>query len=117
MNEYLLASPRRMTYVAPVFGATTLASTADDAQADQRPMKNALVAQLDRALDYESRGREFESSRARHLLTHLIYNTYATPLSPRGFRCVTVRVFFINNVGVILLLLEVKRIGAPQIFG
>jgi len=38
-------------------------------------------------------------------------------LSPRGFRCVTVRVFFINNVGVILLLLEVKRIGAPQIFG
>ena len=26
----------------------------------------ALVAQLDRALDYESRGREFESSRARH---------------------------------------------------
>ena len=28
----------------------------------------ALVAQLDRALDYESRGREFESSRARHFL-------------------------------------------------
>ena len=27
---------------------------------------HALVAQLDRALDYESRGREFESSRARH---------------------------------------------------
>ena len=27
---------------------------------------NAPVAQLDRALDYESRGREFESSRARH---------------------------------------------------
>ena len=27
---------------------------------------NALVAQLDRALDYESRGQEFESSRARH---------------------------------------------------
>ena len=27
---------------------------------------DALVAQLDRALDYESRGREFESSRARH---------------------------------------------------
>ena len=26
----------------------------------------ALVAQLDRALDYESRGQEFESSRARH---------------------------------------------------
>ncbi len=29
---------------------------------------NAPVAQLDRALDYESRGREFESSRARHFL-------------------------------------------------
>ena len=26
----------------------------------------ALVAQLDRALDYESRGQEFESSRAHH---------------------------------------------------
>ena len=29
-------------------------------------LTDALVAQLDRALDYESRGREFESSRARH---------------------------------------------------
>lgn len=28
--------------------------------------KNAPVAQLDRALDYESRGQEFESLRARH---------------------------------------------------
>jgi hypothetical protein len=27
---------------------------------------SAPVAQLDRALDYESRGREFESSRAHH---------------------------------------------------
>ena len=26
----------------------------------------APVAQLDRAFDYESKGREFESSRARH---------------------------------------------------
>ena len=68
MNEYLLASPRRITYLAAVFGPTMLASIADDAQADQSPMKNALVAQLDRALDYESRGREFESSRARHFL-------------------------------------------------
>ena len=66
MNEYLLASPRRLTYVAAIFGHTTLASIADDAQADQGPVKDALVAQLDRALDYESRGREFESSRARH---------------------------------------------------
>ena len=30
---------------------------------------NALVAQLDRALDYESRGQEFESSRAHHFHT------------------------------------------------
>jgi hypothetical protein len=29
-------------------------------------MPNAPVAQLDRALDYESRGQEFESLRARH---------------------------------------------------
>jgi hypothetical protein len=29
--------------------------------------RQAPVAQLDRALDYESRGREFESLRARHL--------------------------------------------------
>jgi hypothetical protein len=31
--------------------------------------KNAPVAQLDRALDYESRGQEFESLRARHFGT------------------------------------------------
>ena len=66
MNEYLLASPRRLTYVAPVSGPTRLASIVDDANGDHGPMKDALVAQLDRALDYESRGREFESSRARH---------------------------------------------------
>jgi hypothetical protein len=30
--------------------------------------KHAPVAQLDRALDYESRGQEFESLRARQLL-------------------------------------------------
>ena len=66
MNEYLLASPRRLTYVAPVLGQTMLASFADDAQADHGLVKDARVAQLDRALDYESRGREFESSRARH---------------------------------------------------
>jgi hypothetical protein len=39
MNEYLLASPLCMTYVAPVFGPTMLASIADDAQAYQHPMK------------------------------------------------------------------------------
>ena len=31
------------------------------------PDPRALVAQLDRVLDYESRGRGFESSPARHL--------------------------------------------------
>ena len=31
---------------------------------------NALVAQLDRALDYESRGQGFESSRAHHTQCH-----------------------------------------------
>jgi hypothetical protein len=35
------------------------------------PAKNAPVAQLDRALDYESRGQEFESLRARHFGTKL----------------------------------------------
>jgi hypothetical protein len=34
--------------------------------APRRSAKNAPVAQLDRALDYESRGQEFESLRARH---------------------------------------------------
>jgi hypothetical protein len=34
--------------------------------ASRMPAKNAPVAQLDRALDYESRGQEFESLRARH---------------------------------------------------
>ncbi len=36
----------------------------------------ALVAQLDRALDYESRGREFESSRARHLLKFVVSSVF-----------------------------------------
>jgi hypothetical protein len=38
---------------------------------------NAPVAQLDRALDYESRGQEFESLRARHFAT--IQNKTANP--------------------------------------
>jgi hypothetical protein len=32
----------------------------------EMPAKNAPVAQLDRAPDYESGGQEFESLRARH---------------------------------------------------
>src|SRR6266849_2659273 len=39
--------------------------------APRTPAKNAPVAQLDRALDYESRGQEFESLRARHFGTKL----------------------------------------------
>jgi hypothetical protein len=35
-------------------------------RAPQYKATNAPVAQLDRALDYESRGQEFESLRARH---------------------------------------------------
>src|SRR5258706_11990027 len=35
------------------------------------PAKNAPVAQLDRALDYESRGQEFESLRARQHLARV----------------------------------------------
>ena len=34
-------------------------------------LSSALVAQLDRALDYESRGQGFESSRAHHFLEKL----------------------------------------------
>jgi hypothetical protein len=41
-----------------------------DAQA-----KHAPVAQLDRALDYESRGQEFESLRARHFANLLKFKT------------------------------------------
>ena len=37
------------------------------AERPEMPAKNAPVAQLDRALDYESRGQEFESLRARQL--------------------------------------------------
>ena len=38
----------------------------------------APVAQLDRVLDYESRGREFESSRVRHYSLKLIISTVLT---------------------------------------
>src|ERR1700730_16406960 len=41
--------------------------------APRRSAKNAPVAQLDRALDYESRGQEFESLRARHLTSSKTY--------------------------------------------
>ena len=44
------------------------------------PAKHAPVAQLDRALDYESRGQEFESLRARHSV--LIGNQTKRPWLP-----------------------------------
>ncbi len=37
----------------------------------------APVAQLDRVLDYESRGREFESSPARHALVQQTFASFA----------------------------------------
>ncbi len=33
----------------------------------RRPLHYVPLAQLDRAFDYESKGREFESLRARHI--------------------------------------------------
>ncbi len=44
-STFALANPRRSSYI---------------------PAYRALVAQLDRVLDYESRGRGFESSPERH---------------------------------------------------
>ena len=43
-------------------------------------LAHALVAQLDRASDFESEGREFESLRARHKINMLAYN----PIDPLG---------------------------------
>ena len=54
-----LASPAGFAYGAPSLDGGIA------------PDRNALVAQLDRAPDYESGGREFESSRARHSLSNL----------------------------------------------
>ena len=42
---------------------------------------SALVAQLDRALDYESRGQGFESSRARQLLFYNLNSLASNMLS------------------------------------
>jgi hypothetical protein len=46
-----------------------LVRNADRAIGPKCQAKNAPVAQLDRALDYESRGQEFESLRARQIAT------------------------------------------------
>ena len=63
-GEYSLASASGLTYVAANW--LPLAVEAAKHACELLNVKDALVAQLDRALDYESRGREFESSRARH---------------------------------------------------
>ena len=63
-SEYSLASALGLTYVAAKW--LPLAAEAAKHACELPNVKDALVAQLDRALDYESRGREFESSRARH---------------------------------------------------
>jgi hypothetical protein len=47
----------------------------------EMPAKNAPVAQLDRAPDYESGGQEFESLRARHSAT-----TPNKPMLGGGYR-------------------------------
>src|SRR5713226_2775804 len=56
--------------------------------------KNAPVAQLDRALDYESRGQEFESLRARHL-------TYRNDL----------QIFIVRVLAVISRMLQIIQNG------
>src|SRR6202163_3292686 len=68
--------------------------------ASRMPAKNAPVAQLDRALDYESRGQEFESLRARHFgskplprIADLARLVGGTPVKPRrecGSRVATI---------------------------
>ena len=63
-GEYSLASASGLTYVAQ--RQLMISLKLQGMQMIVRKVKDALVAQLDRALDYESRGREFESSRARH---------------------------------------------------
>ena len=51
-------------------GATCGATKITKNEAKKVNKNNALVAQLDRALDYESRGQGFESSRAHHIQCH-----------------------------------------------
>ena len=66
-----------------------MATTARQSEAQR--FRNAPLAQLDRASDYESEGREFESLRAHHL-THflnfaLTYSHSGSPLRLLGSHC------------------------------
>ena len=69
-----------MTYCAAFCGLTPHRGNGNAALDDHKPNNDALVAQLDRALDYESRGREFESSRARH-------SSFQNPRNTKRFTC------------------------------
>jgi hypothetical protein len=46
----------------------------------------ALVAQLDRASDFESEGREFESLRARQRIQRLMAKSYISTAGPKSLR-------------------------------
>ena len=57
----------------------------------------APLAQLDRALDYESKGREFESLRVHHFFREVAQLGRALGLGPRGRRfesCLPDHLFF-----------------------
>ena len=50
-----------------------------------KKIKNVRVAQLDRASDYGSEGREFESSAARHEKALAIASAFFSEINPVGF--------------------------------
>lgn len=50
-----------------------------------KPLSYALVAQLDRALDSDSKGRWFESSQARHQVDTKKMYPEKTSVTPRFF--------------------------------
>ena len=56
----------KLKYKSGATSGTTIKIAKNEAKKVNK--NNALVAQLDRALDYESRGQGFESSRAHHHL-------------------------------------------------
>ena len=55
-------------------------------------LKVAPVAQLDRVLGYEPRGREFESLRARHYST--IIKSFANKTFPEKFKLISSKIDF-----------------------
>ena len=70
-------------------------------QSQPQPIRSRLhgpIAQLDRVLDYESRGRGFESSSVRHLLP-LEKLQYIKPPTMGDLRCVAQRIYYVNRKG------------------